>query len=339
MRTRKKDFTQEQRVRQIAWREENISTIEWGVQNGGQYEHIIPKTNWEETLWVGIRSTLPIYLKKKKVKEHTGVHNLMSSWVLAANLYFPIRENKVFKELMLQFLRTKISNDITELCQVELEFAFPEGDQLHPSPLLGEKDGNRGSGQTSPDVAFLVKTTKGDGLILTECKFSEHSFYSCSARRTEDKGKRKGNPNPKQCLKATTEVPHWENCHQAVWGRMYWNHLKLSEQGIRTFNRCPAATTGYQLFRQQSLAEGIKQSNRFDLVASTVAFDGNNEILKHSLKATGVNDFQTDWASLFEGEAIFTTWTHQEWVQFVREHQTTPLQADWVKYMEERYGY
>ena len=339
MRTPKKDFTTEQRARQIAWREQNISTHEWGVYKEKQYEHIIPKASWEETLWGGIRSTLPIYLKQKKVKAHTEVHNLMSSWVLAANLYFPIGDNKVFNDLMLQFLKSKISTDITELCHVELEFAFPEGDQLHPSPLLGEQNGNRGYGQTSPDVAFHVKTNKGNGLILTECKFSERSFSSCSVRRKEDKGRRKGNPDPKQCLKATTEVPHWDNCHQAVWGRKYWNHLKLSEQGIRTFKRCPAAIAGYQLFRQQSLAEGIIKSGRFDLVASTVAFDGNNETLKRSLKLTGVNDFQADWASLFEGEAIFTTWTHQEWVQFIREHQTDPLQADWVKYMKDRYGY
>jgi hypothetical protein len=90
------DFIQTQRQNQINWRKTNISTAEWGYQNGGKYEHIIPKSNWIETVYQPIRHELNNYLVEKKVKEHTGVHNLMSSWILSANLYFPVHSSEVF---------------------------------------------------------------------------------------------------------------------------------------------------------------------------------------------------------------------------------------------------
>ena len=128
-------------------------------------------------------------------------------------------------------------------------------------------------------------------------------------------------------------------CHQTVWGRKYWSLLKLSGTGKNTLKRCPAATAGYQLFRQQSLAEGIMHSGDYSLVVSSVAFDNRNEGLKRSLKRTGIADFQTGWGEIFEGKAKFKTWTHQEWVQFVRENQIKGEFNDWLNYLKERYNY
>jgi len=333
------NFNLEQREKQIIWRKKNISVKKWGKQNGNDYEHIIPKNNWEDNLWQGIRKELPAYLKKSGVQAHSGVHNLLSSWVVSANLYFPIFLNKNLKALMLAFLQTKVSPDITEISDIKLEFAFPDADTLHPSKLLGEQDGNRGSGQTSPDVAFLVKTKQGEGIILTECKFTEHSFYRCSARRTADKGERKGNPAPERCMQKAKGYNYKTICHQTVWGRKYWDLLDLSPKGENKLNRCPAATAGYQLFRQHALAEGIANSGRYKLVVSSVAFDSRNKTLIHSMKSTGINDFQTDWADIFNGKAIFKTWTHQEWVQFVRENQRSNEFNNWLEYLKERYEY
>ncbi len=333
------NFIQTQRQNQINWRKSNISTPEWGYQNGGKYEHIIPKDKWTETVFHPIRDELTTYLEEKNVKEHTGVHNLMSSWILSANLYFPIRSSEVFKRLMLQFLQQKVSQEITELVDVQLEFAFEVGDNLHPSLLLGEMDGSRGSGQTSPDVAFLVKTKKGNGIVLTECKYSEHSFYACSARSVKGREEKPDNPNPKRCLEALTEDGYKSICHQTVWGRKYWDNLELSETAASKIKRCPAATGGYQLFRQQSLAEGIARSGKYDLVASTVAFDGRNNDLITCLKTTGINDFQNGWAELWKGKALFKTWHHQDWVVFVKERKMDGSCNDWLNYMNKRYGY
>ena len=57
------------------------------------------------------------------------------------------------------------------------------------------------------------------------------------------------------------------------------------------------------------------------------------------MKATGVPDFPTEWEKLFTGKAIFKTWTHQEWVEYVRQNGKDPMQKEWVEYMSSRYGY
>lgn len=321
------------------WRKTNIKDASWGYQNGKQYEHIVPKSVWIETLWKDIKKELPIYLKTKNIQSHTGTHNLVSSWVNCANLYFPIRENESLKGLMLEFLKQKISDSIIEIKEVELEYAFPKDDELHPAKLLGEMDGGRGSGQTSPDVAFKVKTKNGKGLVLTECKYTEHSFYSCSARKVDNKLNRINNPDSKRCMNKVPECDYSSVCHQTVWGRKYLSMLEISEFGKIKLKRCPAATAGYQLLRQQALAEGIAKSGRYSLVASTVAYDGRNTNLKRCLRTTGLDDFQTDWAPLFDGKAIFKTWSHQDWVQYVRNNQNNGEFDEWLDYLEERYGY
>ena len=333
------DFSHQQREHLAYWRKTNISTSEKGFQNKKDYEHIVPKKIWHETLWTGIRIELLKYLSENHIQPHSGTHNLLSSWVVCANLYFPVRQNISLRLLMLEFLKQKVSSKIIEVTNVELEFAFSKEDNLHPSNLLGEKDGNRGSGQTSPDVAFLVNTLDGKGIVLTECKYTEHSFYPCSARRTYENEKRKGNPDPIRCMRFANGVDYKCICNQGVWGRKYWNLLNLSAFGERVLKRCPAATAGYQLFRQQALAEGIMQSGQFSLVVSSVAFDTKNTNLKNCLKRTGIPDFQTEWSKVFEGKSSFKTWTHQEWVQFVRDNQVNGEFDSWLIYLNERYGY
>jgi hypothetical protein len=332
-------FDLEQRKHQEIWRKTNISTSERGFQNKRDYEHIIPRRIWTETLWKAIRLELPVYLDQKKIQHHTGTHNLLSSWVACANLYFPVRQNATLRIMMAEFLRQKISDHITEITDVELEFAFPLNDQLHPSILLGEEDGTRGSGQTSPDVAFLIKTKQGNGIVLAECKYTEHSFYRCSARRTNARGEHEGNPDPERCLESANVFNYKTICHQTVWKRKYWNNLILSKHGKAILKRCPATSAGYQLFRQQSLAEGIMKSGKYSLVASSVAFDDRNTALKACLRSTGIPDFQTGWGGIFEGRAIFRTWTHQEWVEFVRKNQVKGQVNDWLKYIQDRYAY
>jgi len=338
----KLNFKAYQKENMISWRESHVSLPEKGKQNGKSYDHIIPQNIWKENVWEGIRdkSPLPKYLIDYNIQPHTGKHNLLSSWVNCANLYFPIRENISLKKIMLRFLQQHVSEQITELLGVELEFSFEQGSDLHPSALLGEMDGGRGTGQTSPDVAFLVKTADGDGIVLTESKYTEHSFYSCSARKIDKKRNRINNPDPKRCICKVSYSDYSQVCHQTIWGRKYIQLIKYSEFGQTSLKRCPAATAGYQLLRQQALAEGIAQkSEELSLVASTVAFDDRNTDLKACLRTTGIDDFQTGWGKLFDGKAMFKTWTHQQWVQFVRDNQKDGEFNSWLEYLSERYGY
>ncbi len=186
----------------------------------------------------------------------------------------------------------------------------------------------------------MVGTTRGRGLILTENKLSEHHFYACSGRKRSAE-----NPDRKACLnwpalKADLPAACWQTRWAAAAGpRTYWKHIELSEEGEATLESCPAASDGYQLFRQQALAEGIARSGRYDLVVSAVAYDARNAALVRSLRSTGVDDFTTGWGPLFAGRARFSAWAHQDGVDWVRSHDAGTQWGEWLSYVEDRYGY
>lgn len=341
-------FYWQQRKNMEVWRDAHISTTESGTQkhppelNEKTYRHIVPFQYWKETIFQGIKTDLINYIDKpgENIITHEGVHNLLSSWILCANLYFYTRINENFKNLMLRFLQHKVSEEIIEIVNIELEFAFPEGDELHPELLLGELNGTRGKNQTSPDVAFLVKTKTGNGIILTESKYLEHNFYDCSTNPDIAKYKSRNlNPVFSRCLKPAKGYDYKAICHQTVWKRKYMDLIEFSSMAEKVLLQCPAAFDGYQLFRQQAFAEGIAQSGRYELAASAVAYDGRNEDLIGCLKTTGIENFTEGWELLFTGKALFKTWTHQEWVKFVRDNQLNGEFNEWLVYLNQRYGY
>ena len=107
------------------------------------------------------------------------------------------------------------------------------------------------------------------------------------------------------------------------------------EERLSKLAHCPAAHAGYQLFRQQALAEGIAGSGTYDFVISRVGVDERNETLDSSLKRTGIAKL-TDWGSLYRGKARFSVFSHQQWV---RTHDAGERWLDWLGYVESRYGY
>lgn len=333
------NFDQKMNAGQIKWRKKHITNRDQGEQNGKKRDWILPKTLWKEGLWPGISESLPVYLSQTGVQKHDGAHNLKSSWILCSNLYFPFRQDT---EFIAYFLKEHVSSKIQSVIQIELEYESQE-ESLKPSRLLGEKVGQRGRNQTSPDVAFLVKLENGsEGLVLTEVKFTEHSFYGCSGRKKEH-----DNPDPRRCMNMFDFIykNRANQCYQLQWGndkrtnRKYWDYLKFTPEAFQKLKRCPAATAGYQLFRQQALAEALAQKGRYELVISCVAHDARNETLIRSLHGTGIDDFTTGWGSLFEGKAKFATFTHQRWVSWVKEHDIKGRWSDWLTYVEERYGF
>ena len=201
--------------------------------------------------------------------------------------------------------------------------------------LLGEGGGGRGANQTSPDLG--LKVNGGHGLVLVEVKFTEHSFYECSA------WKHRTNSNSDRCENAA-EVSRnpKKQCHWETWEgreRKYWKHLKpvVDHDVTAGLRNCPAMRHGYQLFRQQALAEGFANSGKYDLVLSAVAVDERNEYLEASLRRSGIAGFD-GWGRLFKGKAKFAVFTHQQWVRWVREHQSSGQWDVWLKYVRDRYG-
>jgi hypothetical protein len=80
-------------------------------------------------------------------------------------------------------------------------------------------------------------------------------------------------------------------------------------------------------------------SQAFDVVVSSVAYHESITDLMACLRTTGIPDIRTDWAPLFRGQASFTTFTHQQWVQYVRGQPGLPVWCkDWLEYVADRYG-
>ena len=337
---------------QEEWRWSNVSSAEWGTWRGKPYPWIVPQHLWEEGLWPGIRTgsdnPLPEYLEAAGVQKHSEVHNLKSSWILCANLYFPFRGSSRDRNLLASFLRRHVASQIETLDAIELEYS--EDGELHPSRLLGEVGGSRGAYQTSPDLGLLVNG--GRGLVLVESKFTEPHFFKCSARarkgtraRKGSRGRkgspgRPGNPDPDRCNHAIKVARDpCGQCHQSTWGRRYWEHLApvADREVLATLPHCPAARRGYQLFRQTALAEGIAREGKYELTVSAVAIDSRNTELETSLQESGIPELR-QWGTVFKGRAIFAVFTHQQWVGWVREHDHEGRWTDWLSWIGARYA-
>ena len=186
------DFDGEMEALQVRWRQRRVNGEEQGVQNGVSRPWILPAERWEEGLFQELRIGQPLplqnYLAQHRITRHAGSHNLKSSWISGVNLYFPFGRDDAGRQLLAAFLAERVDARVHSVEKVELEYAG-EG-ELSPEVLLGERGGTRGSAQTSPDIAFVVNG--GAGLLLVENKLTEHSFYRCSARRTEGSGSTSG---------------------------------------------------------------------------------------------------------------------------------------------------
>ena len=87
------DFKKKQIALQLAWRNTQGFSPEHGFQNKKEYPYIISKREWTKTVWDPIRKDLLKYLKEQNIQHHSGTHNLLSSWILCANLYYICRQN------------------------------------------------------------------------------------------------------------------------------------------------------------------------------------------------------------------------------------------------------
>ena len=133
---------------QAAWRRQNISNQEPGSYNGVPHPWILPPSERKEGLWCEIRVSLPAYLEENKIAKHKDAHNLKSSWILCANLYFPFRQDRG-RSLLAGFLRKQVSPDIHAVQRVELKYV--EYASLDPQSVFGESDSGKAWSQS--DVA------------------------------------------------------------------------------------------------------------------------------------------------------------------------------------------
>lgn len=249
------------------------------------------------------------------------------------------------KKMLASFLSRHLNLTVNSIETVEFEYAAPGN--LEPKRLLGELGGSRGSGQTSPDVAIIFGYEDGkSALYLIENKYTEHHFYPCSGADTKPSRSHvsmglQPNDNPDRCryVMGVYRDPDIM-CHQQEWGRQYWSLLKssINNDTLKACGVCPALTDGYQLFRQQAYAQGIADSELFDLVISGVAYDQRNEALIGCLRSVGIKDFAHDWPRLFDTSVQFHCFTHQDLVSWVTRSRSGIIR-EWGKYITDRYNY
>lgn len=320
--------------KQIRWKKENLPLIkDSGYQNKVTYQHILPKRDVKYNFYDNIYESIMDYASRNSVKPHTGIHNMLSSWVLCANYYWPFNNANGFLWLR-DYLNTKLNNMITEIVSFDLEF-MDDDIKYQPKHLLGEDDGMRGSGQTSPDLAVTFTDKKGEkGIILIESKFTEHSFYQCSGYMKTKPGK-PVNHDKNRCRNTALLVKSgFNDCHLKSWGRKYWEILKndLHNEYFIGLDECPAIRSAYQLLRQQALAKGLQ--DKYKIVINAVFYDKRNEMLINSMKLAGLNDFGYSWQNLFPG--LNHLWLdHNEWWGFAKNNSNDYMK--WIDYIENRY--
>jgi len=341
----KTTFSNQAREQQLTWRKKQPGLPkETGMQNRVRYDHILPEDKWMFGVWEDIRDQLQCYLTTSGIQANTGKHNLISSWTQCVNIFFPFRVNPSAKRMLASFFTRELGLKVATVDSIEFEYAA-EG-KLSPRQLLREEKGMRGSGQTSPDVGISFTCEDGKcGIYLIENKYTEHHFYRCSAaKKTLSKSyAQRGlvpNPNPKRCRNIATLLSDIDaNCHQLAWGRQYWSILKnCTSEGMDELAYCPAMTDGYQLLRQQALAQGIVNAGLFDYVISGVAYDERNIELLGCLKTTGIDDFRVGWSKLFKSGVIFHCFSHQALITWVTRSRVEYVK-NWVEYVSDRYGY
>ncbi|NQT49044.1 MAG: hypothetical protein HQ578_08745 [Chloroflexi bacterium] len=112
----------------------------------------------------------------------------------------------------------------------------------------------------------------------------------------------------------------------------------MNKQALGACKVCPALYGGYQLLRQQALAQGIANMKLFDYVVSGVAYDARNQALITSLRRAGIADIAGDWGRLFKTGVRYHCFTHQDLVTFMSQ-KPTKRSENWIKYIRGRYDY
>ena len=137
-------FYEAAKAHQMKWRSNGLPDLTaLGTHRQKEYRHLLPKDDWLRGLFRPIQEPLKKYISDERIQPHSHKHNLLSSWMLCANLYFPFRGNKDGLRLLSAFLASKLRIDKWEIEGLELEYSAEP--PLDPGTLLGETRGRRGA--------------------------------------------------------------------------------------------------------------------------------------------------------------------------------------------------
>jgi len=330
-------FDRRVRESQVRWRTAYLPHIpERGTFGGDEYDHILPAERWMAHVWPEIEMRLTEYLNSTGVKPHTYRNHLNSSWVLAANLFFPFAVLPGGHELLGAVLAQELHLPVASLLSVDLEFADdPPRDQ---ATLLGETRGSRGANQTSPDVGIRYQDHDGHQcLVLIEVKYTESDFQTCSEYKKLEAGSREPCLNLAGLLNEPGSCPFTAKGREYV--RLLQEPLRSAADHLANVSACPAAKGGYQLFRQQALAEALIEAGAYRQATSVVAWTTANDALSRALDSVTSDGLELgEWGELFGGESNFASLEHETLLDTVEASPGRPDWSDrWIEYMRGRY--
>ena len=333
-------FDAEMTDRQVRWRRHNVDTAEAGVQNKVTYPWLLPRWAWQQGLWPPLRGEGPAVAAdvpgsapgapafgRAQPQELVG---------LGGQSLLPLRSSP---QTAADCWPGSCAATSTLGCS-----------RWTRSSSSGPATASSARGRCSARRAALAaavrprRTSRCASTAATACcwsRTSSSSTPSTLARRASAAG-RSGAPATRTPRAATTcpaLLADPGRCHQASWGRQYWERLydAIDAGAFAGLPCCPASRAGYQLLRQQALAEALAHTGRYGFVVSAVALDARNVGLARSLKSSGLPDVR-DWGRLFRGRASFAVFTHQDWVTWVRARDPEGSWRAWAGWIAERYG-
>lgn len=329
------DFGKQETLRQVAFKGTHWPDMPDGCRGTRPahfYPHILPDGQLAKAFFPPISGEVLRYCRCNDVAIHTEALNLRSSQVACFNVMFPLRQDLSLAARALD----PVLPDVSSVERTEFEYTGPD----EATEWLGEpRGGRRGQNRTSIDIAIWWSDGTRRLLTLVEWKYTESGYGTCGGYRS------RGNPDKRRCENLNVLDPAAPTKCYLTEGRnrrRYWEHLKCAGIDLGVASEavgCPFRGPFYQLMRQQLLAQFLREwEDVHQVFVVSLGFRGNTELLRSPgmLRPLGANALAA-WNRLLRGVPRIRHVTVEEIVEAARAHGS-PSNADWLHYLNERYG-
>ncbi len=318
-------FRERMEDKQSVFKTEILGIKQMGLLRGNPYPHVLPEDAWSLNLWREIAYDAIKHFAQSEIVWHPSKHNMLSSQVLCANIFYPLREHLNVIHTWMQSCQL----DVGEV--VDLNFNF-----VSHKNYLHERD-DRGL----PPIADLsitwVDMAKRRNLLLLSFKFAEANLGECSPA---------GNPNPKRCYVSSKVVGSPRSqCYRVQQGRRYWDVINsasgpLWKDSLVIEKYCPFRYDFFHLMRGQLLAHCIQSDSKsgYDRAEFGILYHASNsELLQMALSFDDERNPFKVWPTLLHKPETFHAFTLQDF--FATLERSLPLDlTGWRQYLNQRYG-
>ena len=255
----------------IEWKWKNI-TKKPGVHAGTEYDAILPPELIDE-LYPLHRPIVEEIRSSYELKWHRHFSHMASSQAACINLFMPI----LLDENAANEIFPKINPMFGRLATGKLTNGF-QFEYWHESNPLN--DHNKATG-TDSDLAISYYDIHGKlALWLIEHKLTEAEFTTCGGYRSNGNGARSNCEDGSKILDNPSKCYYQYKCDYK-----YWQIMRRSEiydwDALKGRSKCPFMGGENQLWRNQLMAEAIKNTTEYDTAhLSVVRHEGNTDLTR-----------------------------------------------------------